>query len=464
MNITHYLTVQLCKRVFFDDRFGVMRSFEPLIFEENFPLKPVFILGVSVDNLPLKYTQYFLVGENASISKFLTSFWNNRYTPDQYKPDSGDTSTSFEITGCPDILMIDHRAKDAILPDFINWLEDNNIQYRFTDSKNKTAISKFRQHQNFPTLIYPDADQFKAATYQALEEPFAITLNELNRKVLPYKWLCTVKKHISTINAYINREKSLSPISLDNRPELDSSKITPITTNNDILLEDAYWAPSELNHSAIGYLDNRQTANTAESERSDKYVLLAAVKALENQWQTLFDGEHLEILKMMKKRRIKDTTLLNDHNYDAICETLLLENYRDSYQNPSLVFNISKLNKSEIIELWDHYSGGGNVQFSCELSIPDWKCSIEDKNYRFFYMVRYYDKDTFFVAEKGSVGCDTFDNGHCTNYDSKHTLDLIVIDENLNLDNVTAMLFNSRPYVMYLSQKLQYFYSKVLSY
>ena len=137
MSITHYRTIQSCKRVFFDPDYGVMRSTEPLAEDGELPIKPLCLLGISVDKLPLKYTKYYDKDDPAiSLSEFVKTFWDRVFKTVGFNNPI--------IKGMPDLLVIDHRAKHLIQDTFYEWLKLNSVEYKFSDTKNRTAIaSKF---------------------------------------------------------------------------------------------------------------------------------------------------------------------------------------------------------------------------------------------------------------------------------------------------------------------------------
>lgn len=51
MPIIHYLTVQVCKRVFIEPNYGVMRSNDPLVIDPDLSMQPLCLLGISVNDV-----------------------------------------------------------------------------------------------------------------------------------------------------------------------------------------------------------------------------------------------------------------------------------------------------------------------------------------------------------------------------------------------------------------------------
>ena len=75
MPIIHYLTVQVCKRVFIEPNYGVMRSNDPLVIDPDLSMQPLCLLGISVNDFPLNYTEYYEKNDSScSLSKFLKTF------------------------------------------------------------------------------------------------------------------------------------------------------------------------------------------------------------------------------------------------------------------------------------------------------------------------------------------------------------------------------------------------------
>lgn len=452
MAITHYLTIQVCKRVLYDPAYGVVRSTEPLSLTPDLPIEPLCLFGISVDNLPLKLTQYHQKdSENISISNFLKAFWDRIYSVYGFNYPT--------VTGMPDILVIDHRSKDLIKDDFYNWLKLNNIQYAFSNNKDKKAIAKFRQHQEFPhTGFYERAT--KDNSYAAIKEEYALSLDVLNYQQGIRSSVHPDKKNLNTLIEYqenVNHPR-LAQASISNDVNLNG--ITPLSSKADRQLEDAYWIGADLEKGNFGYLHNRLEQDIADSERYEKIAFLAAIKSLpETQQENIFNDEQIGLINLVKKQRFKDTICIDDHNFQNMCYRLGLTN---DLSDRIFAFNVSQLKRSEIIELWSEYCGGGDVEFSCELLLPPWQNCRNDKTYRFFYLYS-SNKSIFFVCEPESVSSKAFDNDDCINHMMDNKFSIRQVNEKVNTDLFDEMLLNNRQYLVFMALEMRKFHTTIFN-
>lgn len=453
MAITHYLTIQVCKRVLYDPDYGVVRSTEPLSITPDLPIKPLCLFGISVENLPLKLTEYHQQeSENISLSNFLKAFWDRLYRVYGFNYPT--------VTGMPDILVIDHRSKDVIQDAFYNWLELSNIQYMFSDSKDKKAIAKFRQHQDFPhTGFYEKAT--RKNSYIACKEEYALSVDVMNYQEQVFNLVRPVKKNLNTLIEYQEKVNHIRLAQAGIYNDVKLNDLTVLASKVDRKLEDAYWINADIKNGQFGYLHNRHDQDIADSVRYEKLAFLAAVKSLpDTQKENIFNDQQISFINQIKKERFKDTISIDDYNFQDMC-------YRLGFTNGStdriFAFNVNQLKRSEIIELWSEYSGGGDVQFSCELFLPPWQKCRNDKAYRFFYLYS-GSNSIFFICEPESAASKAFDNNDCLNHMDENKFSILQVNEKVNTALFDEMLLNNRQYLVFMALEMRKFHSIILNY
>lgn len=454
MPITHYLTIQSCKRVFFDPDYGVMRSTEPLAEDADLPIKPLCLMGISVDNLPLKYTKYYHKDDPAiSLSDFVKTFWDRVYKV-----------TGFNnpiVMGMPDLMVIDHRIKHLIQDNFFEWLNLNRIEYKFSDTKNRTAIAKFLQHQDYPRAgLFEDMSEDNS--YKAINEQYALSVEVLNYHENYFDSIYPATKHLKTLNLY---QKNIFKPRFASKPinnDIDLNDILPLKSKADRKLENAYWVRGDLEKGNFGYLHNRLEHDIADSERVEKKAFIAAIKSLpESQWQSMFTDDQIHLINILKKERYKDTRSIDDGNYHEMCYRL---GFNDYNCETTLAFDTKNLTRAEMIELWDEYTHGGDLTFSCEILLPSWQTCRNGKTYRFFYLSS-GNKSIFFVCKPDSAAAKAFDDEKgCTNHMIENKYDVRQINEKINLDFFDEMLLNTRQYLVFMAMEMRRFHTVILDY
>lgn len=448
MAITHYLTVQTCKRVFFEPDYGVMRSTEPLVLDPELVMQPLCLFGVSVDNLPLKYTEYYHKNTpSISLSSFLKRFWDRVYQVNGFNNPI--------ITGMPEVLVIDHRAKDLINDNFYSWLTENNIQYKFSDSKARTAIAKFRQHQDYPhTGLFEILSEDN--TYAAPNEKYALSVEVLNRQENLSQSLYPINKHLSTIQKYFRNIEKVRFATAPQLEDINLVHIAPLESKADRQLEAAFWVCANLEEGSFGYLHNRKPQDVADSSRYEKKALLAALKSLpETQWENLFTSVQLEAINEIKKQRFKDTICVDESTFMDICWKLGLLDESIT----TLAFNVSRLNRSDMMELWNMYSHGGDVEFSCEIFLTPWQKVRSKKTYRFFFLKACGNSSSiFFICESNSAAAKAFDNDDCINHMAGNKFTTLEISDRIHLDYFDELLLHNRQYLEYISSVVRSFH------
>lgn len=448
MSITHYLTIQVSKRVFFEPNYGVMRSSEPLQVGGNLLLEPLCLIGVSVENIPLKYTKYYHKNDpDLSLSEFLKCFWDRTYQVHGFNNPI--------ISGMPELLIIDHRSKHLIHEAFYKWLTLNNIEYTFSDGKLRKAIAKFQRHQDYPhTGLWKDMTVENS--YVADKENYALSLDELNYQENIHHVIFPAKKHLKNINEYsrniLKFRQSTSPIKQD----IDLKMLTPLDSKADRQLDAAYWVYANLETGSFGYLHNRHQQDLIDSERHEKKAFLAAIKSLpETQWRDLFTSGQIDIINQIKKQRFKDTILVDEDNYSDMCFKLGL---LPESELKSISFDVSKLSRVEMIDLWDQYSGGGDVQYSFEIILsPSQKCRGNLK-YRFFYLSTDFscDSSVFFLCNSDCPAAKAFDNNDCINYVHEQIYTHHISDK-LNFNFFDEILLHTPTYLNHIAKEVKYY-------
>ena len=437
MPIIHYLTIQVCKRVFIEPDYGVMRSNEPLAIDPELSMQPLCLFGISVNGFPLNYTEYYEKNDPCvSLSNFLKSFWS-RY----YKTDAFNIPLIF---GVPDILVIDHRAKDIINESFYIWLDLNNIKYEFSDSKNKKAIANFLQHQQYPYIdFFSPLDIHN--TYKTKNEKYALPLSVLNSRSNLFDRVSPLQKHSETLRAYTNRPIKLIVIKECTYNDIRLTELKALESKADRALQAAYWINADVQNGNYGYLQNRQMQELLDCERFEKKSFLAVIKSLPaTQWDSIFTTKQIELLNKLKKQRFKDTIDIDENNYNEMCFNLGLSvdpNYT------VLALETSRLKRSELIELWDQYSHGGDVQYSCEIIFPKGHTSRNGQIFKYFYLSSGSSR-IFFICESDSPAAKSFDNGECINHMMDKKFGIHNINKIVDIKYFDELLLNNRQYLL----------------
>jgi hypothetical protein len=70
------LSAQISKRVFDSSEFGIVRCADLVHGVEEFGFKPLVILGISYEGLPIHFSQFYRQNENICPEQFLIDFWS----------------------------------------------------------------------------------------------------------------------------------------------------------------------------------------------------------------------------------------------------------------------------------------------------------------------------------------------------------------------------------------------------
>jgi len=170
--VVHYLTAQVCKRVFYNSNYGIMICKDAIKNFNDYDLEPLVVLGVCHSQLPMTMKQYHKQGQELSISAFLSEFW------------SADIRAPFigmgNIKGTPDRLVIDKRLKEGLKKEFFDWLISVDVQYEFSNSSDRQFTAKARFVQERPwSYRHGDFKAFKSSDSK-MQEKYPLTIDILN--------------------------------------------------------------------------------------------------------------------------------------------------------------------------------------------------------------------------------------------------------------------------------------------
>lgn len=180
MEIIHYLTAQVCKKVFTTDDYGIAICADSIRNFKHYNLEPLGVVGVCHSDIPMKLKKYYEPGQRLSVSGLLAEFW------------SVDIKAPFigmgDIKGVPDILVIDKRMKGGLEPGFFDWLQRLGVTHQFSDSGDRKFTAKARFVQERPWYFgYGNFDQYKTSD-QSLKERYPLTLDIINSEFKPHNW------------------------------------------------------------------------------------------------------------------------------------------------------------------------------------------------------------------------------------------------------------------------------------
>lgn len=427
-----YLTLQECKRVFFRSDYGLMRFRDMVANPDQFSLDKVYVLGVSVEGLPIHYRQYFLATNIPSVSAFLCDFWS-------YKSRVGslsmpDCPLPTFIQGKPDEIVIDQRMAECLKPEFYTWLHKEKVSYQFSKSSNRKFSATVRQHQEYQHIFkYPHEP---IPFVPNMEEPYQLTINELNdyekshsrslsnlgpaqRRFISERYIVPMEL---PINAAVNEDLILLPANLS------------VRSNNDIEVTSIYWHPASNDESNYGY--GYAEINLSQSELNNGAIdpyeqpdsvyyrqeLMIALRCHEHVYERLADlltrelgdNDYLNKLKQLKKNKYRYSPFTEKEENELFT---LLELSDDGLQVKPGVFDLSKLSANETELLWNLITHGGDVFSPFEVRPQN---GTDDPAYRLFAVRVYGDSiNHWLLASRASRACATLDAGRCFNFEPK---------------------------------------------
>lgn len=354
-----HLTVQLSKRVFESEELGIVRCQDMIHGVDEYNMKPLLILGVSYEQLPIHYRQYKQVGEPICLEAFLTEFWNFKHE----NPIQADKP----ITGKPDVLIIDQRLESMLDPAFLDWLVLNGVQYDYSNSKSRKFSAVARQHQNYPEVsidIHTPTEDVHSET-----EKYKLTLDNLNNEMKRNQFIYSlISKPLRSL---------LQSSAWDSNPSLE--RVIPPTattctfvdadamsrqTQNDLHIYNPFWQKSSNEpFFQYGYLINNFISEQSVTQYDNERELCLALNAIEHQWHNFDESIQLR-LKQFKVKGYRHLDGMSQSHYNELLYRTGISDVghrRDlnsqgkELTDPirSFVYDISKTNVKDIALLWN---------------------------------------------------------------------------------------------------------------
>lgn len=318
--VEHFLTIQFSKHIFFHNKYGVARSYDPLIDTVRFYFYPVVLVGISIGELGISTTRYYKYGDPISLSMALSEFWQKHYAI---------SAKCGEVYGKPDVLIIDHRCKDSIMPEFYTWLEDNQVDFQFSTTAPKPT-KLYSHHQKSP-YIY-DAPAKKGE---------ALSLEKINNRFYSYMDVYETAKNRDTLNRYVEIRAPFVDQGTSCSNEVNEKQLIIRPLKTDKMMTDPQWI--EATTRSYGYLVNNYESQQIDDLRGNERTLFKLLlKVREMEWENILPGLE-DTLKAFKDSNYQDTSLFDENDYDFAFNELLYKY--------CTTFNITKLNRTELQEL-----------------------------------------------------------------------------------------------------------------
>lgn len=411
-----HLTVQLSKRVFESEEFGIVRSQDMLYGVENFNMQPLMIVGVSYEQLPIHYRQYVRVGESICLEKFLMDFW-------AYKHEN-PTCPEHPVTGKPDVLIIDHRLENVLAPSFLSWLTINGIQYDYSTSKSRKFSAVARQHQ-----VYPDVKIEHHTPTQSTDgatECFKLTLENLNTEMkyqqFTYSMIPKPMRSLLQSSAWEPNsefETVVEPV-MYTQTFVDP-EIMARHTQNDLIIYNPHWHKSTNEpYFQYGYLINNFVSDNALANKDHLRELSLGLIAMEYLWPTFEESIQLR-LKQFKNKGYRNLDSLSQSDYNKLLYRTGIDT--EAYINElkeqgmilkdevhSFVYDISKMNVNDISDLWRSVVPASAKTFEV---IP---VLMEKKQKYRVFAAQTTDAQFIFICSCRYKKAAAFDQGICRGY------------------------------------------------
>lgn len=393
----HYLTIQECKRVFLHKDYGIVRFKNMIANAHEYGLDTVCVAGVSVENLPVHYRQFFFPATPFSACQFLHDFWKRSYS-NKYVS---------EITGKPDLLVIDRKLEACLGNVFFKWLGDEGINYRYPVTGDKKFASTVRQHQSYPdTFRYRDLAPEK--TPDSLE-PWPLNLDVLNEKEASSAYLTDIldpvqRQMLSILYPECFKPELPAHSSVKDDFCFSDGKLS-VASSNDVELNNVVWNPATENPFHYGYaINNFEEVSERSAVSNWQKEILIALQCLEQQFERLAkdlarcfgDNCYADALNRIKKNRYKTLLPLKASEQAQLFHLAGLDT-----DNPEghTIYDISKLTVSDTVTLWGHISSGGDQYQAFEIRPQN---GMDDPAYRLFAVIgrgtRYY-----LIAHRGML-------------------------------------------------------------
>lgn len=420
----HYFTVQKCKRVFRHPEYGIVRIDDMVANAHEYGFEAVYVAGISVENLPLHYRRFFIPESTFSATGFLCDFWSRSYSNKYVQ----------EITGKPDVLIVDRRLEACLDVAFFDWLEKEDIAYQYPAGGDKKFSSTVRYHQSYPHIFAHG--EGVPEVVDSVREPWPLLLERLNAQ--GEKRIClsdnlspaTREAVAKLYPAGYRPEWPLSP------PVSDDFQINKTclsaASSNDVVLNSVGWCPARQTVYGFEYgyaVNNIEVPDDDPVSGLWQKEILIALRCLESQFDRLaraltcrFDGNHYSVvLNQIKKNKYRTLLPLSGAEQNVLFGLVGLDT-DDSTGNT--VYDLSKTSVADTVSLWEHITNGGDQRRSFEVR-P--KSGIDDSAYRLFAVIghcAWY----YLISHRTSRSCHALDNGRCINYEPDQPLNVRSMD------------------------------------
>lgn len=258
MKLTHYLSVQRSKRVFWHDNYGVMRSDDMLGQRtvDKFNLEPLLVLGIMYGHLPASVIHYCRAGSPVCLSELLLQFW----TPD----------TKYDrcaISGMPELLVIDRRLRGALHASFFEWLEPL-CEWCWSDElpNGKQFAAQTRCLQSYPYIFNRDSKE-------PLERLDVVELNKHQRPLYRQLGFSSAPPKQRSLLAELSGSARAVPAGLSGiGPDVDttSQAFFCYSPQNDTELDAIYWRKGDLQE--YGWLEASKSPENAFEDRENAWL------------------------------------------------------------------------------------------------------------------------------------------------------------------------------------------------
>ncbi|EPN2804864.1 hypothetical protein ACTWOG_002548 [Serratia marcescens] len=417
----HYFSVQKCKRVFWHPEYGTVRFDDMIANAHEYGLGAVYVAGISVENLPLHYRRFFIPEEAFSATGFLCDFWSRSYSNKYVQ----------EITGKPDVLIIDRRLEACLGVAFFDWLEKECITYQYPAPRDKKFASTVRHYQSYPHIFVHG--EGVPEPVEGMREPWPLSLERLNT------W-DEKRTSLSDNLSPAIRQVAARLYPAGYRPEGPSSPRLPddfqvneiylcVASSNDVMLNAAGWRPARQTSYGFefGYAVNNvgDPNDGATAPSIWQKEILIALRCLESQFDRLaqalschFGGNHYStILGQIKNNKYRTLLPLTSIEQDVLFGWVGLDTDDPTGRT---IYDLSKIGVADTVSLWEHITNGGDQRQSFEIR-P--KTGIDDPAYRLFAVIghrAWY----YLISYRASRSCHALDSGRCINYELGQSLSI----------------------------------------
>ena len=416
----HYFTVQKSKRGFWHPEYGVVRVGDMIANAHEHGFGAVYVAGISVENLPLYYRRFFFPESIFSATGFLCDFWSRCYSNNYVQ----------EITGKPDVLIIDRRLETCLDVAFFNWLKKEGITYQYPPLKDNKFSSTVRHHQRYPH-IFTHGEETPEPVNGA-REPWPLSLEKLNARDGKWTHLSdnlspAIREHIEGMYpAGYQPERPLCP-PLTNDFQVNEACLS-VASSNDVTLNAAGWSPAR--QTVYGF-EYGYAVNSVEAPDDNPVFgvwqeeILIALRCLESQFERLARGlsrhfggnDYSAILSQIKKNKYRSLLSLSGAEQDVLFGLVGLDT---DDPTGNTIYDLSKTGVADTVSLWEHITDGGDQRLSFEIRPQR---GIDDPAYRLFAVIGYC-ACYYLISYRTSRSCHALDRGRCINYEPGQSLNV----------------------------------------